>query len=37
LARTEPSVDAVADRVRREAPFSSNLAATEKGVIGDRA
>jgi hypothetical protein len=30
-------VDAVADRVRREAPCSVKLAAAETGPVGDRA
>jgi hypothetical protein len=30
-------VDAVADRVRREAPCFSNIAAAETSAVGDRA
>jgi len=30
-------VDAVADRVRREAPCSAKLAAAETSAVGDRA
>jgi hypothetical protein len=37
LARIEAAVDSVADRVRRDAPFSSNLAAIERGAVSDRA
>jgi len=43
LARIEPSaeadeiIDAVADRVRREAPRSCDLAATGRGAVDDRA